>query len=81
MYLPTTKTGMDAAIGQYIHGVVAANIAREEAAAVARAAEPGYVEAPFVWDKKYTAKKRTDAEAFTDFVAGVRARQASQGAR
>lgn len=76
MYLPTTKEGMDIAIGQYIHTIVAGKIADEEARYAAKIAAPGYVEEKFVWGTKTAPKpKKTDAEALADFCDMVRRRK------
>lgn len=76
MYLPTTRQGMNSAIGQYIHSLVAAKIVNDQAADAARRAVPGYKEEKFVWDVKTAPKrKKTDEEALRDFCDMVRRRK------
>lgn len=75
-YLPTTKDGMNAAIGHYIHNFLAAKMAADNAAHTAKVAAPGYKPTPFVWDVKTAPKpKKTDAEVFADYCAAIRARK------
>lgn len=75
-YLPTTKDGMNAAVGQFIWGRVSAQIDRDMAAFAASpaASDPNYN--PYA-PKKSQAPK-SDAEALADFCAMVRARQAAK---
>lgn len=80
MYLPTTKDGMNAAIGWYIHDFAAAGMiadAAKHAASItaAKAADPNWTPEPFVWDKKFTKPKKTNAQSFADYIAEIRARK------
>lgn len=71
MYLPTSIEGMNAAIGQFIHGAIAEKIRIEAEETAARESAPGYVAEPYAW-KKETVKPKFDLAVYC---AEIRARR------
>ena len=70
MYLPTTKDGMNSAVGQYIYSLVEINRLRNYEAFVAsgKANDPDYN--PFAPQK--SEPKKSDDEKFKEFCDKVR---------